>query len=113
MYPEDDSAPQSTKKPVVIETYDEIVFSEPTEAFFARVQNHPAAVVPRLPPGLSLPPPGIMQLSLLVIHIFNPLYLSFVRLSLLAICTFNSLYLLFVLSIFSEKLTAIDPFSAT
>ncbi|OAY67082.1 Transcription initiation factor TFIID subunit 14b [Ananas comosus] len=61
LYPEDDSAPQSTKKPVVIETYDEVVFSEPTEAFFARVQNHPAAVVPRLPPGLSLPPPAPLE----------------------------------------------------
>ncbi|KAH7692537.1 YEATS protein [Dioscorea alata] len=58
LYPEDDSGPQTTKKPVVVETYDEIVFSEPSEAFFVRVQNHPAAVVPRLPAGLNLPPPG-------------------------------------------------------
>ncbi|KAJ0964167.1 hypothetical protein J5N97_029289 [Dioscorea zingiberensis] len=58
LYPEDDTGPQTTKKPVVVETYDEIVFSEPTEAFFLRVQNHPAAVVPRLPAGLNLPPPG-------------------------------------------------------
>lgn len=48
----------STKKPVVVESYDEIVFSEPSEGFFARVQNHPAVVVPRLPAGFSLPPPS-------------------------------------------------------
>eukprot|EP00268_Persea_americana_P016625 TRINITY_DN1787_c1_g1_i3.p1 TRINITY_DN1787_c1_g1~~TRINITY_DN1787_c1_g1_i3.p1 ORF type:complete len:277 (+),score=54.70 TRINITY_DN1787_c1_g1_i3:398-1228(+) len=58
LYPEDESGTQSTKKPVVVESYDEIVFSEPTEAFFARIQNHPVAIVPRLPSGLNLPPPG-------------------------------------------------------
>ncbi|ONK57753.1 uncharacterized protein A4U43_C09F3740 [Asparagus officinalis] len=58
LYPDDDSGPQTTKKPVVIETYDEIVFSEPSEAFFLRVQNHPAAIVPRLPASFNLPPPG-------------------------------------------------------
>ncbi|KAF0903297.1 hypothetical protein E2562_026577 [Oryza meyeriana var. granulata] len=58
LYPEEDTGPQSTKKPVVVETYDEIVFPDPTEAFFHRVQNHPAATVPRLPPGIILPPPG-------------------------------------------------------
>ncbi|XP_072969208.1 transcription initiation factor TFIID subunit 14b isoform X2 [Typha angustifolia] len=61
LYPDDDSGPQSTKKPVVVETYDEIVFSEPTESFFLRVQNHPAAIVPRLPAGLSFPPPGPIE----------------------------------------------------
>ncbi|XP_073106170.1 transcription initiation factor TFIID subunit 14b isoform X2 [Elaeis guineensis] len=61
LYPEDDNGPQSTKKPVVVETYDEIVFSEPTEAFFLRVQNHPAAIVPRLPAGLNLLPPGPIE----------------------------------------------------
>lgn len=58
LYPEEDGGPQSTKKPVVVETYDEVVFSEPSETFFFRVQNHPAAIVPRLPAGLNLPPPG-------------------------------------------------------
>lgn len=58
LYPDEDSGPQSTKKPVVVETYDEVVFSEPSEAFFLRVQNHPAAIVPRLPAGLNLPPHG-------------------------------------------------------
>ncbi|XP_070026861.1 transcription initiation factor TFIID subunit 14b-like isoform X4 [Nicotiana sylvestris] len=57
LYPEDESGPLSTKKPVVVESYDEIVLAEPSEAFFARVQNHPAVSVPRLPPGLNLPPP--------------------------------------------------------
>lgn len=41
-----------------MESYDEIVLTEPSEGFFARVQNHPAVIVPRLPPGFSLPPPG-------------------------------------------------------
>ncbi|PWZ11824.1 Transcription initiation factor TFIID subunit 14b [Zea mays] len=62
LYPEEEAGPQSTKKPVVVETYDEIVFPEPTEAFFLRVQNHPAANVPRLPPGITLPPPGPMEI---------------------------------------------------
>ncbi|XAR72753.1 hypothetical protein NMG60_11019496 [Bertholletia excelsa] len=56
LYPEDETGPMSTKKPVVVESYDEIVFTEPSEGFFARVQNHPAVIVPRLPPGFSLPP---------------------------------------------------------
>lgn len=49
----------STKKPVVMETYDEIVFPEPSEGFLARVQNHPAVTLPRLPIGFTLPPPGL------------------------------------------------------
>ncbi|CAN4122485.1 unnamed protein product [Withania somnifera] len=53
LYPEDESGPLSTKKPVVVESYDEIVFAAPSEAFFARIQNHPAVNVPRLP---HLPP---------------------------------------------------------
>ncbi|XP_004290328.1 PREDICTED: transcription initiation factor TFIID subunit 14b-like [Fragaria vesca subsp. vesca] len=57
LYPEDESGPISTKKPVVVESYDEIVFPEPSESFLARVQNHPAIVSPRLPSGLTLPPP--------------------------------------------------------
>ncbi|KAF8405351.1 hypothetical protein HHK36_010255 [Tetracentron sinense] len=56
LYPEEESGPQSTKKPVVVESYDEIVFSEPSEGFFARVQNHPAVIVPRLPASFNLPP---------------------------------------------------------
>lgn len=57
LYPEDESGPMSTKKPVVVESYDEVVLSEPSEGFIARVQNHPAVIVPRLPAGLTLPPP--------------------------------------------------------
>ncbi|EYU37906.1 hypothetical protein ABFS82_02G013000 [Erythranthe guttata] len=56
LYPEEESGPLSTKKPVVIESYDEIVVSEPSEALFARVQNHPAVIVPRLPADFTLPP---------------------------------------------------------
>ncbi|GER42314.1 YEATS family protein [Striga asiatica] len=56
LYPEEESGPLSIKKPVVVESYDEIVLSDPSEAFFARVQNHPAVIVPRLPVGFTLPP---------------------------------------------------------
>ncbi|PON39118.1 YEATS [Parasponia andersonii] len=59
LYPEDESGPMSTKKPVVVESYDEIVFSEPSEAFLARVQNHPAISFPRLPAGFTLPPVSV------------------------------------------------------
>lgn len=58
LYPEAESGPKSTKKPVVMESYNEIVFPEPAEGFFARVLNHPAVVVPRLPAGFVLPTPG-------------------------------------------------------
>ncbi|XP_062102555.1 transcription initiation factor TFIID subunit 14b [Humulus lupulus] len=57
LYPEDESGPQSTKKPVVMESYNEIVFPNPSEEFFARVQNHPAVLLPRLPAGFTLPSP--------------------------------------------------------
>ncbi|KAF4375328.1 hypothetical protein CsatB_015464 [Cannabis sativa] len=57
LYPEDESGPMSTKKPVVVESYDEIVFPEPSEAFLARVQNNPAINFPRLPAGYTLPHP--------------------------------------------------------
>lgn len=57
LYPEDESCTMSTKKPVVVESYDEIVFPEPSDAFVARVQNHPVVNVPRLPAGLNLPSP--------------------------------------------------------
>ncbi|KAL5713511.1 Transcription initiation factor TFIID subunit 14b [Ranunculus cassubicifolius] len=56
LYPEEESGPQSTKKPVVVESYDEIVFPDPSESFLTRVQNHPAVIVPRnfiLPSGLG------------------------------------------------------------
>lgn len=58
LYPEDESGSMSTKKPVVVESYDEIVFPEPSDSFLARVQNHPAVTLPRLPVGFTLPPPG-------------------------------------------------------
>lgn len=56
LYPLEQSGPQSTKKPVVVESYDEIVFPDPSERFFARVQNHPSVIVPRLPASLEPPP---------------------------------------------------------
>nr|KYP33468.1 hypothetical protein KK1_045673 [Cajanus cajan] len=33
------------------------VFPDPSEAFLARMQGHPAVNLPRLPAGLTLPPP--------------------------------------------------------
>nr|GLL23615.1 transcription initiation factor TFIID subunit 14b-like [Ipomoea trifida] len=61
LYPEDESGPLSIKKPVVVETYDEIVLFEPSETFLARVQNHPAVSVPRLPSGFTLPPAAPLE----------------------------------------------------
>ncbi|EOX97823.1 YEATS family protein isoform 1 [Theobroma cacao] len=55
LYPEDESGPMSIKKPVVVEFYNEIVFTEPSESFLARVQNYPAVTFPRLPAGFTLP----------------------------------------------------------
>ena len=46
------------KKLVVVESYNEIVFPEPSEVFLARVQNHPTVNVPRLLAGLNLSSPG-------------------------------------------------------
>ncbi|XP_024389950.1 transcription initiation factor TFIID subunit 14b isoform X2 [Physcomitrium patens] len=45
LYADDESIPQTTKKPVVVESYDEIVLSEPMEASFGRLRNHPVARV--------------------------------------------------------------------
>lgn len=55
LYSENEPGPLSTKKPVVMENYDEIVFPEPSEDFLSRVKGHPAAVVPRLPATFNLP----------------------------------------------------------
>lgn len=76
LYTEDESGPQSTKKPVVMESYNELVFPDPSEAFVARVQNHPAVVVPRLPAGFNLPNPGKF-LALLVFQLLLPTFLWF------------------------------------
>ncbi|PON39176.1 YEATS [Parasponia andersonii] len=61
LYPEDESGPQSTKRPVVMESYNEIVFPDPSEEFVARVQNHPAVILPRLPAGFTLPSPVTIE----------------------------------------------------
>ncbi|KAJ3672681.1 hypothetical protein LUZ60_007402 [Juncus effusus] len=63
LFPEEETGNQVlyVKKPVVVETYDEVVFFEPTESFFVKVQNHPAAIVPRLPASFNLPPPGPIE----------------------------------------------------
>lgn len=59
LYPDDDAGPPSMKKPVVVETYDEIVFSEPSEAFIQRVRNHPSAIINGSLSDLSPSAPGI------------------------------------------------------
>jgi YEATS domain-containing protein 4 len=57
LYPEDDSGPQNTKKPVVVESYDEIVFTDPSDAFFDRIKNYPIVSVNGSPiPASSSPP---------------------------------------------------------
>lgn len=66
LYPEDESGSLSMKKPVVVESYDEIVFPDPSESFLARVQNHPALTLPRLPSGYNLPAPSMIFLSKLL-----------------------------------------------
>jgi hypothetical protein len=76
LYPEDESGPQNTKKPVVIESYNEVVFPEPSEAFLARVQNHPAVVVPKLPDGLNLPSPGTFLLVIFRLYLLYDYYIS-------------------------------------
>eukprot|EP00898_Chlorokybus_atmophyticus_P006141 jgi/Chlat1/6528/Chrsp45S06000 len=40
LYPEEEAGPPNTKRPVVVESYDEFVFPEPTEAFYARITAH-------------------------------------------------------------------------
>lgn len=70
LYPEDESGPMSTKKPVVVEAYDEIVFPEPSEAFLARVQNHPAVTLPRLPAGYALPP-GMISICMFIFACYS------------------------------------------
>ncbi|KAL9296344.1 hypothetical protein ACSQ67_022240 [Phaseolus vulgaris] len=61
LYPEDENSSMSAKKPVVVEFYDEIVFPDPSEAFLARVQSHSAVNLPRLPAGITLPPPKLVN----------------------------------------------------
>lgn len=45
LYPQESGNQRATKKPVVVETYDEFVFFEPVTSFFHRVKNLPAVVV--------------------------------------------------------------------
>ncbi|GFR50935.1 hypothetical protein Agub_g13255 [Astrephomene gubernaculifera] len=49
---EDENTPNTTKKPVMSEIYEELVFSEPVEAFYRRI----AATPPRPAPPLSCQP---------------------------------------------------------
>jgi hypothetical protein len=46
-----------------VESYDEIVFSEPSEALFARICNHPAVVVSGSPSSISAPSGLLSDLS--------------------------------------------------
>ncbi|CAI9765467.1 unnamed protein product [Fraxinus pennsylvanica] len=65
LYPEDESGPLSTKKPVVAESYDEIVFLEPSEGLLSQMKNHPAVIVPRPPADITLPPAARWWLAML------------------------------------------------
>jgi YEATS domain-containing protein 4 len=76
LYPEDEPGPVSIKKPVVVESYDEIVFPEPSEGFLARVQSHPAVNLPRLPAGFTLPPPSMYLSCLLPVVLFAFLWID-------------------------------------
>ncbi|KAG2492452.1 hypothetical protein HYH03_009393 [Edaphochlamys debaryana] len=49
---ENENTPNTTKKPVMSEVYEELVFSEPLEGFYRRVVQH----VPRPAPELSCGP---------------------------------------------------------
>jgi len=72
LYADDETLPQTTKKPVVVESYDEIVLSEPMEASFGRLRNHPAVQVTGNPtsplefPGLFVLLIGRLLLCLLL-----------------------------------------------
>nr|XP_043634548.1 transcription initiation factor TFIID subunit 14b-like [Erigeron canadensis] len=55
LYSEVEHGPLTTKKPVIVESYDEIVFPDPSEKLLARVCNHPSVIVPRLPVTMNLP----------------------------------------------------------
>lgn len=55
LYSEVEQGPLSTKKPVIVESYNEIVFPNPSDEFLARVVNHPSVIVPRFPTTLNLP----------------------------------------------------------
>lgn len=64
------------KKPVVMETYDEIVFPEPSIDFFARARKHPALIVPKLPATYNLPAGIAFYISICVLAIvYSFLYL--------------------------------------
>ncbi|KAF9676104.1 hypothetical protein SADUNF_Sadunf09G0103600 [Salix dunnii] len=68
--PEDESGPMLIKKPVVVESYDEIIFPEPSKGFLDRMQSHPAVNLPRLPAGFTLPPPNMYLSCLLQAMLF-------------------------------------------
>lgn len=63
LYADDESIPQTTKKPVVVESYDEIVLSEPMEASFGRLRNHPVARVTGNPASPLVLPAGESSLE--------------------------------------------------
>lgn len=80
LYAEEEFGLLSTRKPVVAECYDEIVFPDPSLAFFARVQNHPAVIVPRFPATSGLPlgksPWCVMLYPLPLLEFFEALSLD-------------------------------------
>eukprot|EP00850_Spirogloea_muscicola_P012832 SM000084S23168 [mRNA] locus=s84:568591:570281:- [translate_table: standard] len=57
LYPDEEAAAagtaQSTKKPVVVESYEEIVFAEPNEPFLHRIRGSPAVKLTGTPAALA------------------------------------------------------------
>ncbi|CAA7022112.1 unnamed protein product [Microthlaspi erraticum] len=81
--PEVYSGPQSPNVPVVAESYNEIVFPDPFESFLARVLNHPAVHISKLPEGFNRLPPGaadtyhLMRKGDTKDHSLSPWFLKF------------------------------------
>eukprot|EP00899_Mesostigma_viride_P007279 jgi/Mesvir1/16552/Mv10093-RA.1 len=57
LYPKEEGFTPNTKRPVVSEKYDELVFFEPSEAFYNRVMAHRAGLANTPRPAIPLPPP--------------------------------------------------------
>ncbi|GBG75486.1 hypothetical protein CBR_g20117 [Chara braunii] len=58
LYPEEEGSQPSTKKPVVVESYDELVFTEPSEGFLQRILNNPCVQISYGPTAQPIAPPA-------------------------------------------------------
>ncbi len=59
---------QKTKKPVVSETFDVIVFTDPTEAFYKKLQDNEPTSTPYIPQQFS---DCMYWFYLIVVFVFN------------------------------------------